>query len=730
MSDKNINIPGYEVGKKVGKGGMATLYKGIQTSLDRVVAIKQLHSFLVEDESFIIRFQREAKTLSKLEHPNIVRIYEFIKQKETSFIIMEFVEGVDLKFIIKKLGGKMPEQIAVLFVYFVLKGLAFAHHQGIIHRDIKPANILVSKDGYVKIVDFGLARSEEASNLTMTGTLMGTPTYMSPEQAKGEDVNNQTDIFSTGIMLYELLTGKKPYPSDKNYMSIIAKIISDDELPIPDLKEPISKNVINIYKKLVAKNPENRYKEADSALRDIENYFSSYNISPDESIIKGYLKNPAKYWENFKKEQITEEFNLGEKYFKNGKAEYSEAIVHFKRVLVWDPEHKESKNYIEKIEKSLKKGVPIFIPVAFVIALVAVLYFTVFNVKTKFSLDTNPKGAKVMIDKVPVKNLTPISMAVKSGKHTILIKKDLYEDKKYNFSIEKGEKKSFSIDLIPWNYALYTIKVYPPPNSIMIDNHTLKINYPIKIDLGTHRILISKQGYYPINKSIKVQKNERKTLKFVLKKSEGTFTFTTDPAGAKVVIDNSIIGTTPITKTFKFGDHLLRIQLRGYETIDNKISFGEKTRSTFNYTLQKRVIKYEKCSFAIRGGFGDIFIDGEKVGFTPIPPQKLSVGKHHIGVKGKTIEPYERDVVVKNGGENTFKILLKKNWGYLVVNSKPWSWVYIDNKKIGSTPVAKLKLKTGKHKLRLKNPKMRTLVETITIKSGQTLTLSKKLTFK
>ncbi|MCD6579238.1 serine/threonine protein kinase [bacterium] len=729
MNDKKMNIPGYEVGKKVGKGGMATLYKGIQTSLDRVVAIKQLHSFLVEDESFIIRFQREAKTLSKLEHPNIVRIYEFLKQKETSFIIMEFVEGVDLKFIIKKLGGKMPEQIAVLFVYFVLKGLAFAHHQNIIHRDIKPANILVSKDGYVKIVDFGLARSEEASNLTMTGTLMGTPAYMSPEQAKGEDVNNQTDIFSSGIMLYELLTGEKPYPNDKNYMSTIAKIISENELPIPNLKAPTSSVIINIYKKIVAKNPEQRYKIADEALRDIENYFSLYNISPDEAMIREYLKNPGKFWDEFKNEQIKTEFKQGEKYYKEGKTRYSEAMVHFKRVLVWEPGHKQSKEYLEKIQKSLKKGVPIFIPILFVLALVAVLYFTVFNVKTKFSLDTVPKGALVSIDNVLLKNPTPVSLAVTPGKHKLLIKKDLYENKEYEFTIEKGEKKSSALDLVPWDYGIYTITITPKQDYVKIDESAIDPNAPIKLNKGKHNIIIAKKGYYTINKNINVTKNERKSLRYRLNRSESTFSFDSVPQGANVFLNNKLIGKTPIQKAVQFGKYTVKIVLRGYDPVNELLSFNTKAKKNFTYTLNKTIIKYAKCSFAVKGGYGNIYIDGEKIGYTPIPPRNLSLGKHNITIKGKKIETYEKSIIVKDIG-NKFEIQLKMNWGYLVVNSKPWSYVYVDGKKIGPTPLAKHKLNTGDHNIRLENPKMKIFKKKITIRSGETTSISKNLKFK
>jgi serine/threonine protein kinase len=543
MSDIEKKIVGYIIKKKVGKGGMATLYQGTQESLNRTVAIKELHSFLYDDSTFIERFKREALTLSKLEHPNIVRIYEFIEDKKTIYIIMEFVKGIDLKIVINKIEQKMPAQLAMMFIYYILKGLGYAHDKGIIHRDIKPGNILVSRNGEVKLVDFGLAHSEDAGNLTMTGTLMGTPAYMSPEQARGETADNQSDIFSTGIMFYELLTGKKPYPNEKNYMSIISKILSDKPLPIPQLEPSLDKDIIKIYTKMVEKDKGKRYKNCNDIISDIEEYFAKYGIRPSEQLLKKYLISPSDFFIEYKKSQIEKGLKAGKEKFKEGREGYSYALTHFKNVLLWDTENAEAMGGIDKINAELSKGKISPFPIV-LIALAAValiLYFTVFRITTTLSIDSNPSGAIVVLDESKLEKVTPISINVKPGTHSLAISKELYEDKNISIEIEKGEKKTLSYDLVRWNYQLATFDISPKNVPIFIDGKKVD-GKKVKIPIGNHKILAKKDGFSTYEKNIQVFEGGLKSYKIVLRKIEDIFTIESNPPNATIYIDNNNAG--------------------------------------------------------------------------------------------------------------------------------------------------------------------------------------------
>ncbi len=729
MSDIEKKIVGYIIKKKVGKGGMATLYQGTQESLNRTVAIKELHSFLYDDSTFIERFKREALTLSKLEHPNIVRIYEFIEDKKTIYIIMEFVKGIDLKIVINKIEQKMPAQLAMMFIYYILKGLGYAHDKGIIHRDIKPGNILVSRNGEVKLVDFGLAHSEDAGNLTMTGTLMGTPAYMSPEQARGETADNQSDIFSTGIMFYELLTGKKPYPNEKNYMSIISKILSDKPLPIPQLEPSLDKDIIKIYTKMVEKDKGKRYKNCNDIISDIEEYFAKYGIRPSEQLLKKYLISPSDFFIEYKKSQIEKGLKAGKEKFKEGREGYSYALTHFKNVLLWDTENAEAMGGIDKINAELSKGKISPFPIV-LIALAAValiLYFTVFRITTTLSIDSNPSGAIVVLDESKLEKVTPISINVKPGTHSLAISKELYEDKNISIEIEKGEKKTLSYDLVRWNYQLATFDISPKNVPIFIDGKKVD-GKKVKIPIGNHKILAKKDGFSTYEKNIQVFEGGLKSYKIVLRKIEDIFTIESNPPNATIYIDNNNAGKTPAIIKLKFGDHNIKLILKGYNTLEKRITFSDAKNKLF-LELSKKVIKYATCYFPTKGGFATVYIDGKKIGFTPIKPQRLIVGSHKLKVRSDGFQDITEEIRVSEG-ENKFPITLKSKFGYLKIVCKPWANAYLDGQKIGITPMKKQKIQIGKHILVLKNPKCKSYKETIIVESGKTLNINKQLLFK
>jgi len=257
----------YEIIRPIGEGGMANVYLGYDTILDRNVAIKILRGDLSTDEKFVRRFQREALSASSLAHPNIVEMYDVGEDDNIYYIVMEYVEGKTLKQLLKKRGSlTLSEAIDIMLQ--LTDGMAHAHDSYIIHRDLKPQNIMIKDDGQIKITDFGIAMALNATQLTQTNSVMGSVHYLPPEQASGKGCTTKSDIYSMGIIFYELLTGSLPFRGE-NAVEIALKHMRD---PLPSLKEDnpsIPQSIENIILKSTAKNPKNRYDDARSMHDDL-----------------------------------------------------------------------------------------------------------------------------------------------------------------------------------------------------------------------------------------------------------------------------------------------------------------------------------------------------------------------------------------------------------------------------------------------------------------------------
>ena len=257
----------YEVIKSIGEGGMANVYLGYDTILDRNVAIKVLRGDLSNDEKFVRRFQREALSASSLAHPNIVEMYDVGEDDGLYYIVMEFIDGVTLKQLLKKRGTlTLSETIDIMLQ--LTDGMAHAHDSYIIHRDLKPQNIMIKDDGQIKITDFGIAMALNSTQLTQTNSVMGSVHYLPPEQASGKGATVKSDIYSMGIIFYELLTGKLPFKGE-NAVEIALKQMRD---PFPSIREEddeIPQSIENIILKATAKNPKNRYEDSRSMHEDL-----------------------------------------------------------------------------------------------------------------------------------------------------------------------------------------------------------------------------------------------------------------------------------------------------------------------------------------------------------------------------------------------------------------------------------------------------------------------------
>lgn len=312
MLNKGQIINGrYEIVKLIGEGGMANVYLAFDPILKRNVAVKILRGDLSNDEKFIKRFKREAISASSLAHPNIVEIYDVGEENGNYFIVMEYVDGVTLKTLIKK-RSKMILAEVLDITKQVASGLECAHASFIIHRDIKPQNIMVLDDGLVKITDFGIAVASNSESLTQTNSVMGSVHYLPPEQANGTGSTVKSDIYSLGIMMFEMLTGKVPFKGE-TAVEIAIKQLKE---PLPSIslyRDDIPQSVENIILKACAKNPENRYENVKEMLYDLD-----HCLDPERKYERKYIyKYPEKIVtkpleQEPKKEEPIEQINFDE----------------------------------------------------------------------------------------------------------------------------------------------------------------------------------------------------------------------------------------------------------------------------------------------------------------------------------------------------------------------------------------------------------------------------------
>ncbi len=284
------NVGSYRVMEKLGRGGMATVYKAYHANLDRYVALKVLHPAFLEDPNFLARFQREARLVARLEHPNIVPVYDFAEHDEQPYLVMKYIEGDTLKADLNK--GRLEVDEVWKVVEAVGAGLGHAHQQGILHRDIKPSNVIMAKDGKAYLADFGLARIAQSGESTLSSDMiMGTPQYISPEQAKGEkDLDNRTDIYSFAVMLYEMVVGKVPFSSDTPFSIIHDHIYSP--LPLPHLVNPnVPDEVERVLLKALAKEREDRYESVEALNIAFKKAWDDSNVDMADATMTSPIQN-------------------------------------------------------------------------------------------------------------------------------------------------------------------------------------------------------------------------------------------------------------------------------------------------------------------------------------------------------------------------------------------------------------------------------------------------------
>ena len=274
----------YEITELIGQGGMANVYKAKDVLDNRVVAVKILKREFSENDEFLRRFRNESKAIAVLSHPNIVKIYDMGFSEKIQYIAMEYIDGITLKEYIDS-ERVLNWKDAVHFIIQILRALQHAHNRGIVHRDIKPQNIMLLTDGTIKVMDFGIAKFAREESMTATDQAIGTVHYISPEQARGDVTDEKSDIYSVGVMFYEMLTGQKPFDTD-NPVSIAVMHIKNIPVRPRDINPNIPSGLEEIIMHAMEKDAENRYQTASDMIRDIEAF------KQNNQIIFGYYSVP------------------------------------------------------------------------------------------------------------------------------------------------------------------------------------------------------------------------------------------------------------------------------------------------------------------------------------------------------------------------------------------------------------------------------------------------------
>ncbi len=762
----------YDFLEVIGKGGMAVLYKGFQRSLARNVAIKELHTFLLDNENFIDRFEREAKALASLMHENVVQVFDFGKEQDSYYIVMEYVDGMDLKELMKS-TTKFPLEIALMVIYQICSGLEHAHSSGITHRDMKPGNVLMNKFGVVKIADFGLAQAANLDSITVTGSLIGTPAYMSPEQAAGKKVDHRSDIFSVGVMLYEMISSKKPYEGD-SYASVIAKILTQKPRQIIEIEPTLPPDIINIINNALTKDVEKRYSDIGIMLQDMETYFGSIGITPNKRLVKKFIENPAEYQEKYKDKFVNEHLNKGIYYMQMGLEKFDDASTEFNRVLSIDPKNENAEKYLKDIKRKREESgifepppvppatdalgpddvtgqtptptptttpipeTPKYRPIAqppkkkskapliigmVIIAIIAILAFIQFGTDyklivlsetptTSMHLEFEPEDATVYLDNKQIGNRSPIDLKnIEIGQHFILIKKDGYKEEPLDIELIKNQpfKKSYVLEKIPAEKPkLVSVKITTDPPNA-------------KVILDGKKEIMSPGNFEDVEPGVHIL-----TIKYEHKPGiviEKEKSFTAKPGD---VLDYQIDLKKELDKVLKTSLTIMS-KPSGAKIYRGGKYIGKKTPiQTSQYTPGKYTFKFIKTGYITREMTFEVKPNIEnKINVTL---QKLPVDKPPEPEPEPEPGPDEPEPPLQPDPPPLPKPVVPKT-AFLKIKVVPWAKIYIDGKYIDTTPVSKpIEVKTGSHTIKAANPGYEIWEETIDFPGGKTIT--KKITLK
>jgi serine/threonine protein kinase len=700
-------LDNYRIIESLGIGGMGIVFKAIHIKLEKIFALKMITPGLVMNENFLKRFQAEAKSLAKFEDPNIVRVYDLRSDDDRWFIVMEFVDGINLLEKIKR-DGPFPWQEALPILEQMLSGISHAHASGIIHRDIKPNNIMITKDGTVKITDFGLAKDQTSGSSTLTVASGGTLYYMSPEHVKGFSfTDKRSDVYSVGMTFYEMLTGSVPFKDINSDFDIREKIVRKEFEKPTTINPDIPDELESIIVKAIAKDPEERFQTAEEMLQAILDF---------EATVSKDIRN----------------FSQPVRKSENGSPKLKDSINILKAKILGG-------------DKINFKNVPWFRITSLALGLLVIIIFVSLVVKRNgkspveskaeilpahLSITSTPSLATVILDNDSI-GLSPLkSYTLTPGQHSLRLTRNDYLPVDTTISPVSGNQLDLTFQLISKitdsesiteqvaeknesTPNLEPTAVYiqsEPPGAEIWMNNKYRGSTPKKVtnlQPGDYRIKISKEGFEDTIKSITLNGKSSPELMIPLIASTGNLQIVTVPESANIILDGKKIPQlTPANlKEIPIGEHQIEITKKGYASINRKLVV--KKAETFDLKIEL-VKQMGSLGIQVRP-WGSIYLDDklQKSSSNIKYNLELPVDRYKLKVIHPTLGVWEKSIEIKPG-ETTeitvdFNYTLKipvtaiDDFGNPIVGE-----IYLDDHNTGKTTPAEIVVNVGLHKFSVK----------------------------
>jgi eukaryotic-like serine/threonine-protein kinase len=601
----------YEVIKELGKGAMGVVYQAHDPQFDRLVALKVLRQDRVASEDFVKRFLKEARAIGRLSHPNIVTAYDAGEDQGTIYLAMEFVDGRPLDEIIRNRRFELAEILKLCIQ--VAETLHYAHQKGVVHRDIKPGNIMVQSDGLIKIADFGIARIEDstATLQTQAGDIMGTPAYMSPEQVLGKTADGRSDLFSLGVILYELTTGKRPFATENNNLATLFNEIIHNRPSEPAMENPaIEQGLSGIVMKCLSKTPEERFQSCGALAEALRNY----GKKPD-------TVTPA-----------------------------------------------EVPSLPLKKQRRAGTYIAVLAGVAIIVGVIAAVFLkgNLFPVKPKTALlhmTSKPQGAEIYVDDA-LKGTAPKDLEVAPGGHAVRMAMPGHESWEQKVQVEAAREYPLPGELKPLpSQALLRLTSSPDGADVYVDGISRgKTPANVEIPLGEHAIRMALSGYADWDGKALLEEAREYPMLAELKAlpRQALLKLDSIPAGAEVSVDEISQGTAPISLELALGSHLVRMTLPGYSDWEQQIELRESKEYPLISPQLKPLPKIAFLSVTSAPAGARVSVDGKAMGETPFSRLELPPGEYKVRLTLRGYQSSESQVKLSERQEYPMDVTLMK----------------------------------------------------------------------
>jgi serine/threonine protein kinase len=682
----------YQVLEELGSGGMGKVYKVMDKELKEKIAIKILRPEISFDEKTIDRFRNELKLARKITHPNICRMYDLLKDKGLYYITMEYISGEDLKSTIMRVG-QLSVGKTLAITRQICKGLAEAHKIGVVHRDLKPHNIIIDREGDVRIMDFGIAHSMRTQGLTESGVMIGTPEYMSPEQAVGEEADQRSDIYSLGIIMFELLTGTVPFKGD----TAVGVALKHKTEPPPNprtLNPEIPENVSRMILRCLEKERERRYQNIEDILEEIalalKGQPSTVKVLPQKPptlTSQGRISKPRRSLTAFLISVLILAAGGG---------------VYVARKKIFPPRPK-----AEEVTKLVTTPID----------------------TGSVNINSRPASAEVYLDK-DLKGTTPTGkIIVPAGTYQLKLTLSGYQEVSEEITVSKGRAFAHTYDLertTPPAETNYSVEITSNPRDadVYIDGaYKTKTPGIITLTKSTGELRIEKARYETVTRSLDLSPGSNPPIHVDLKKPSVLFSVQTNPQRASVTLNDTSYGETPINGVpVPAGTYRIKLTLAGYQEVNEDITISTGQPWDKAYNLKRTPPPAEQAySVEITSNptNADVYLDGVYKIKTPGPVTlKKSTGELRIEIPGYETKTLSLDL---NPGSNpAINVVLEKQSGLFSLRTNPrGASVTLDDKEYGPTPINGVRVPVGTYQLKLTLSGYDEVSEKITVSAGR-----------